>query len=143
MKLLASAGLPLLSEEVEELALQVDLQTPTNLNYPKEASTIISFGIEGRVCAFFGYVRPQPKHHVHLQGSTRGNRQKDGPSINTLNGRRSARRAHRTLRGSHLATRFDARTADLERLEDRLYFLDFGETALVDGGSAVDSSEAA
>jgi hypothetical protein len=27
MKLLASAGLPLLSEEVEELALQVDLQT--------------------------------------------------------------------------------------------------------------------
>jgi hypothetical protein len=27
MKLLASAGLPLLAEEVEELALQVDLQT--------------------------------------------------------------------------------------------------------------------
>jgi hypothetical protein len=27
-KLLASAGLPLLAEEVEELALQVDLQTP-------------------------------------------------------------------------------------------------------------------
>ena len=27
-KLLASAGLPLLAEEAEELALQVDLQTP-------------------------------------------------------------------------------------------------------------------
>ena len=72
-----------------------------------------------------------------------GNRQKGGPSINALNGRRSARRAHRTLRGSHLATRFDVRTADLEPLEDRPHFFDFGEAALVDGGSAVDSSEAA
>jgi hypothetical protein len=69
--------------------------------------------------------------------------QKGGPSINALNARRSARRAHRTLGGSHLATRFDTRTADFERLEDRPHFFDFGDAALVDGGSAVDSSEAA
>ena len=74
---------------------------------------------------------------------TRDDRQKRGPSINALNGRRSARRAHRKLRGSHLATRFDPRTADLELLEDRLHFFDFGEAALVDRGSVVDSSEAA
>ena len=41
-----------------------------------------------------------------------GNRQKGGASINTLNGRRSARRAHRTLGGFHLPT--DVRVADLE-----------------------------
>jgi hypothetical protein len=33
-KLLASAGLPLLAEEVEELAVQVDLRPPTNLSGP-------------------------------------------------------------------------------------------------------------
>jgi len=69
-----------------------------------------------------------------------GNRHKGGPSINALNGRRSARRA---LRGSHLATRFDVRIADLEPLEDRPHFFDFGEAALADGDSAADSSEAA
>ena len=71
-----------------------------------------------------------------------GNRHKGGPSINALNGRRSARRAHRSLRGFHLATWFD-RAADLERLEDRPHFFDFGEAALADGDSAADSSEAA
>ena len=66
-----------------------------------------------------------------------GNRHKGGPSINALNGRRSARRAHRTLGGFHLPT------ADLERVEDRPHFFDFGEAALADGDSAADSSEAA
>ena len=36
----------------------------------------------------------------------------------------------------------DTRTAGLDRLEDWLNFFDFGEAALVDGGSVVDSSAA-
>jgi len=35
------------------------------------------------------------------------------------------------------------RAADLERLEDRPHFFDFGDAALVDRGSAVDSSDTA
>ena len=38
MRLLASAGLPLLSEEVEELALQLTCRPPTNLNYRRQGS---------------------------------------------------------------------------------------------------------
>src|SRR4249920_1947792 len=72
-----------------------------------------------------------------------------GPSINTWNPRRrSARRAHRTLRGSHLAmsfarkARLAARTAGLERLADRLHFFGFDEAALAGTASVVDSSAA-
>ena len=36
----------------------------------------------------------------------------------------------------------DTRTAGLDRLEDWLNFFDFGEAALVDGGSVVDASAA-
>ena len=64
--------------------------------------------------------------------------------------RRSTRRAHGIFHGSHsrdrkagLADRgLDTRTAGLDRLEDWLNFFDFGEAALVDGGSVVDASAA-
>ena len=73
------------------------------------------------------------------------------PNRNGLNPRRrSTRRAHGIFHGSHsrdrkagLADRgLDTRTAGLDRLEDWLNFFDFGEAALVDGGSVVDSSAA-
>jgi len=60
--------------------------------------------------------------------------------------RRSTRRSHPVTsrdRKAGLADRgLDTRTAGLDRLEDWLNFFDFGEAALVDGGSVVDSSAA-
>jgi hypothetical protein len=80
----------------------------------------------GTSCLFWACASPKAsRRHA---ASTQADRQKGGPSINTPNPRRrSARRAHRTLRGSHLAMSFARKArlaarvleAGLERFADR------------------------